>query len=366
MMNPQEQLCPKCGAQGKSGQIKIHSRKQGRYRCKGCGKTFGLRQATALYGLKKSADLFVIVVTLLAFGCPLQAIVAAYGLDERTVSAWLKRAGNHCQKVHEQWVSGSRLDLQHIQADELKVQSQRGVLWVGMIMMVQTRLWLGGAVSARRDEDLLFTVLDYARRCALVRPLLVAVDGLNLYLKAIQHTFGVLVQHSKRRFTWLAWSEVAIVQVMKQRHGGHRHHFRQVIAQGTPALVARLIEMSQGTGNINTAFIERLNATFRQRLACLSRRSRATVQQATTLTAAMFLVGTVYNWCAFHDSLSLDLWLTPKRCHPVRRTPAMSAGLTDHRWSVEELMRFRALPISYSPPPRPKRSHLQPILLGTL
>ncbi len=42
-------------------------------------------------GLRKPTKLIVVVVTLLAYGCPLQAIVHAYGLDERTVASW--RAG---------------------------------------------------------------------------------------------------------------------------------------------------------------------------------------------------------------------------------------------------------------------------------
>jgi transposase-like protein len=46
-----------------------------------------------------------VVLTLLSHGCPLQAIVAAFGIDERTVTAWLLRAGQHCQQVHEYAVS---------------------------------------------------------------------------------------------------------------------------------------------------------------------------------------------------------------------------------------------------------------------
>ena len=49
-----------------------------------------------VYGLKKPAGLFVIVVTLPAFGHPLQAIVAAFGLDPRTVANWQGRAGEQC------------------------------------------------------------------------------------------------------------------------------------------------------------------------------------------------------------------------------------------------------------------------------
>jgi hypothetical protein len=46
-------------------------------------------------GLRKPKTLIVIVVTLLAYGCPIQAIVQAFGLDERTVGSWRDRAGKH-------------------------------------------------------------------------------------------------------------------------------------------------------------------------------------------------------------------------------------------------------------------------------
>lgn len=55
-------------------------------------------------GLRKGQDLLLIVVTLLAWGCPIQAIVAAFGLDERTIAAWRDRAGQHCERVHNNLV----------------------------------------------------------------------------------------------------------------------------------------------------------------------------------------------------------------------------------------------------------------------
>jgi transposase-like protein len=48
------------------------------------------------------------VLTLLSHGCPTQVIVAAFGLDERTVAAWLTRAGQHCQRVHQHLVQQAR------------------------------------------------------------------------------------------------------------------------------------------------------------------------------------------------------------------------------------------------------------------
>ena len=55
---------------------------------------------------------------------------------------------------------------------------------------------------------------------------------------------------------------------------------------------------------INTAYIERLNATFRERLAPLARRCRALARHTLTLHDRMFVMGTVYNFLTPHASLS--------------------------------------------------------------
>ncbi len=73
-------------------------------------------------GLRTATDVVVIVVILLAFGCPVQAIVQAYGLDERTVASWRDRAGLQCQRVHQAIVEQGQLDLIHVQADEIRVK----------------------------------------------------------------------------------------------------------------------------------------------------------------------------------------------------------------------------------------------------
>src|SRR5579864_1904389 len=91
-MEPSVQFCPNlaCSARGQRGQgnIRIHCRQRQRYRCRTCGQTFSARRGTLFEGLRSPTELIVIVVTLLAFGCPVQAIVQAYGLDERPVASW--------------------------------------------------------------------------------------------------------------------------------------------------------------------------------------------------------------------------------------------------------------------------------------
>jgi transposase-like protein len=107
-MDPQTVFChnPACPARGQvsKGNIGIHSQKEHRYICHVCGKTFSESKGTVFYRLRKNRDLVVIVVTLLAYGCPMQAIVMAFGLDERTVVSWQERSGRHCKEVHEHLV----------------------------------------------------------------------------------------------------------------------------------------------------------------------------------------------------------------------------------------------------------------------
>lgn len=82
-------------------------------------------------GLRKPMDLLVIVITWLSYGCPVQAVVQACGLDERTVAAWRDRAGLHCQQVHEAMVEQGTLDLVPVQADEIRVTGRKMIAWMG-------------------------------------------------------------------------------------------------------------------------------------------------------------------------------------------------------------------------------------------
>ncbi len=124
--------CPARGQIGK-GNIGIHSRKERRYRCRVCGRTFGARHGTAYNRLRTAEETVTRVVTLLAYGCPVQAIVVAFGLDERTVTDWHARAGRHCQQVQTRLVEQPR-DLGQVQADELWVKLQGLKVWMALAL----------------------------------------------------------------------------------------------------------------------------------------------------------------------------------------------------------------------------------------
>src|SRR5499433_977317 len=108
VMDPTTTFCPNrdCHARGQTGQgnIGIHARKEQRFICHACHKTFSATIGTVFYRLRTSAETVVLVVTLLAHGCPVQAIVAAFGFDERTVADWWARSGRQGQAMHESLV----------------------------------------------------------------------------------------------------------------------------------------------------------------------------------------------------------------------------------------------------------------------
>ena len=118
-MDPTTTFCPNvaCSARGQTGQgnIGIHSCKDKRFICTECHKTFSATKGTAFYRLRTSAETVSLVVTLLAHGCPLQAIVVAFGYNERTVAGWAARGGARGQAVQEHLVEQPR-DLGQVQA----------------------------------------------------------------------------------------------------------------------------------------------------------------------------------------------------------------------------------------------------------
>ena len=111
-MDPTTTCCPNlaCPARGQSGQgnIGIHSRKDKRFLCTECHKTCSATKGTAFSRLRTSAETVSLVVTLLAHGCPLQAIIVAFGYDERTVADGVARGGAQGQAVQEHLVEQPR------------------------------------------------------------------------------------------------------------------------------------------------------------------------------------------------------------------------------------------------------------------
>jgi hypothetical protein len=274
--------------------------------------------------------LILVVLSLLAYGCPIPALVATFELDERTIADWQSKAGQQAKRVQEQVVCQGQVDLGQVQADELYTKTQAGPVWIATAMTVFSRLWLWATISWDRDAALVEEVIAHSRAAAQIgKPILFAVDGFKAYVGCILKVFRDPQRTGKRgRRPLKVWDDLHIVQVLKQRVGRRLTSITRRVAHGSLTQAEAIMQATQvELGRINTAYIERLNATLRTWMPALVRRTRTPSGARDRLEAALFWTGCVYNFCHVHATLA--------------GTPAMAADLTDHVWSIEELIRYR-------------------------
>jgi transposase-like protein/IS1 family transposase len=353
------EACPARGQVGK-GNITVHDRKKRRYRCRVCKKPFSERKGTPFYRLRTAVDTVVLVLKLLSKGCPIQAIVFAFEIDERTVMNWLERGGSHGQAVQEHLVEKPR-ELGEVQMDEIRVKMLGQVVgWMAMAIEVPTRLWLGGVVAPARDAKLIGLLVERVKRAssALGRGLLFVTDGLRTYASQIKEVFREPFRTGESgRPKLIEWPNIHIVQVIKRYVDGNLEGIERRLVQGRAETIEALRHKVAGGGVLNTAFIERLNSTFRGHISALCRRTRAIAGRCLSLHGAMYLTGTVYNFCCQHASLRMPGLVGGHKW--LERTPAMAAGLTDHCWTMEELLTYHVPPPPWTLPKqrgRPSRA----------
>ena len=173
------------------------------------------------------------------------------------------------------------------------------------------------------------------------------------YVGAARSVFRAPVYTGKRGRPRLALPEgFLLAQVVKSHKGRRLAAVTRRVVVGTEEAVARVIAATRGGTQINTSYIERLNATFRAHLAPLARRGRALAHGPALVESGMWLVGCAYNVCWAHESLRLRAidgrtW--------QERTPAMAAGLTDHPWTLEDVLRYPVPPRERTLTSKPRR-----------
>ncbi len=314
-------------------------------------------------GLRRPMEVVVTVVILLSYGCPKQAIVQAYGLDERTVAEWQKRAGKQCQQVHQALVAQGKVQAQHVQADEIRAKGRQMVVWMALAIDATSRLWLAGVVSLRRDRRLADRLLQQVRACCQrVQALLVCTDGWGAYPNSIMRAFRDKVKKTagRGRCSLEVWPELCIATVIKRTVNKRVVEVTRKLTLGTVEQAQQLLQMTAGCKQFNTSLIERFNGTMRERLASLTRKCRHAAHRLDTLETGMYLIGCTYNFCIPHQQLSHSTHFG-RAC-----TPAMAAGLTDHIWSVSELLSYKSTPAPWSEPKRRGRPRKHPALDPTV
>jgi|SRR5215813_10091871 len=338
--------------------------------CVVCQTYFLETQGTVFHGKRVPAELLVRVVAALAEGVGLRAVARVFEVDPNPVLQWLGEVADQLQAFSQYWLHD--LHLSQVQLDELfAVLSTakageggkaevleplaRSPHWVWVALDPVSKLLLAldiGARSLAMAQCLVHhTVQVLAPGCI---PLFLT-DGFKEYATALLTHCGRWVQPPRHTLTgpgpkprWMPLPELLYAQVVKQYRRRCLVGTRHRVVFGT---LARVLHVLAARGwHINTAVVERVNLTIRHHVAAVGRRVLTLCKSGAGLRHQTTLYHTYYNFCLLHASLRVPLVLPPPTNGSGSgkkwqlRTPAMAARLTDHVWSVRQVLLYRVPP----------------------
>lgn len=334
--------------------------------CKACGGYFLETYGTLFFGKRQAVPVLLFVLAALVEGMGIRAAGRVFGLDPDTIQAWLVSAAGQLSGLANHFLE--ELEVEQVQLDELYAptlqlkQSEAELLtlpedsplWLWTAMDPVSKLLLVALVGHRSLAVAQTVVHLVKQRLAPGCLPLFTTDGLAHYQTALLTHFGHWLQPPPTpsgrtpKPRWFPLPGLLYAQLIKQRRRRRLVRLKQRLVFGDwPQVQAVLDKLGW---KLNTAFVERLNLTIRQHIPALGRRVIQRAHSSPGLSHQVDLFLIYYNFCLPHTSLRLPLD-TPQ---PTRGngslkqkldcTPAMAAGLTDHVWSLREVLLYRVPP----------------------
>lgn len=344
-----------------------HSQKQAL--CKACGTYVSMKHGTAYLDLHADAAIFEIAMRALGEGNSIRATARIVQVDKDTVCDWLDRAAQHCRLVMlHLW---RNLHVVECQLDELwsfvhtkehnlpfaKLYDETyGDAWIWVAFAPVWRLVLAFVIDKRTQESanlLLERVIHVTDESI---PYFTS-DQLPEYRGALLEAYGIWYQPQRKgtrgRFPkplLMAPPDLLYAQVVKVREHGRVTEVGSRVVFGDPETMADKLASLPTSETINTSFVERNNLTQRQSNRRLTRRTLGFSKELSWFERQLWLSLAYYHLVLPHRSLRQSLAQpqptngsgSPRRWQSV--TPAMAAGLTDHVWSVTDLLSYRVPP----------------------
>lgn len=341
------------------------------YGCTSCGHYFSIRTGTAFFGLYMDDTIITPAMKALAEGMSIRATSRIFDVDKDTIALWLNRAGPHCKAVMAYlWKD---LPLREWQLDELWTflyKKERNLDFLELLVREYGDVWVWICFEARLKLIPAFVIGKRTQEHAneLIRLVKERSDGhvpfftsdqLPHYTDALLEHYGIWYQPERKgsRGRWpqpmkIAPPNLQYAVVVKHRQRGRVVKVERRIVFGSPQAFDLLLQQSPMSQTVNTSYVERENLNLRQGSRRLTRKTNGFSKDLQALHNQLNLSIAYYHFVRSHETLKLPLVLplptkgrhgSKKRWSP--RTPAMVSGLTDHVWSMEELLHYRVPPI---------------------
>jgi len=340
------------------------------FHCTSCKGYFLETHGTLFHGKQAAVERIVHVLACLAEGLGIRATARVFEVDPNTVLQWLVEAAEQLKAFTSYWLCN--VHVKQLQLDELyamlrEVKSgeisedeaikrlERSSLWVWTAMDPESKLLLVIDVGTRTLAMAQCVVHQVFQHLAPACVPLFLTDGLKDYGTAFLSHFGQWRQPARRRDKgprpqprWMPVPQLLYAQVVKSYRRRRIVSVKYRVVFGTMERVAQILAACGW--KINTAFVERLNLDLRQRVAAVGRRVNTLCKGEDGLRQQLTVYHAYYNFCLPHASLRQPLVVpepsngrgSAKVWRPC--TPAMAAGLTDHVWSLKEMLLYRVPP----------------------
>lgn len=343
-----------------------------RLECVACRPRFSARAGTAYAGIRSPGFLFRNGVRQLAEGASIRATARNIESDKDTVAQWLPRVGRHCQRLLDYFLRN--LHLTECQLDELwtfvykkekhltafeKIVGRYGDAWVWVAFDPVHKLVPAWRVGKRTLADAKQFMKTLKSKHDSHLPFFTS-DDLPHYADALLDVYGEEYtpqrQGSRGRFPLPRKrppSDLCYAVVVKEHEGQRLVKVTTRLVYGTEQQLLTFLRTSPVSQTITTYGVERNHLTVRQHSRRLGRKVNAFSKKRVYLKYQLALAFAYYHFCCPHRGLRQELdhplptkngHGSPKKWRPV--TPAVAAGLTDHVWTIDELLSFRVPPRS--------------------
>jgi IS1 family transposase len=340
------------------------------FHCTSCEGYFLETHGTIFHGKQAAVELMVRVLACLAEGLGIRATARVFEVAPNTVLQWLVEAAEQLRAFAAYFLCD--LHLEQLQLDELYAvlrdlkageisddeaikRRERSPSWVWTAMDPTSKLLVVVDVGSRTLAMAQRVVHQVTQVLAPGCVPLFLTDGLKDYGTALLTHFGYWMQPERRQDTgprpkprWMPLPALLYAQVVKSYRRGRLVGVTHRVVFGTRLAIEQILAQCGWT--TKTAFVERLNLDIRQRVAAIGRRVNTLCQGEAGLRDQLVLFQTYHNFVLPHASLRQPLLIpevtsgrgSVKVWRPC--TPAMAAGLTDHVWSLKEVLLFRVPP----------------------
>jgi IS1 family transposase len=286
-----------------------------------------LKRSSILVGMNKlSTERRANVIRALVEGGSLRSVARMTGTDKDTVMRLLVEVGEFCSIYQHHTLVN--LPCKRIEADEIwsfvgskqknAKKAGQGDLWTYTAIDADTKLAVSWLVGPRLPISTRKFILELSGR--LANRVQLTTDGLRDYLPAVENAFG--------------WNGTDYSQLVKT-YGSELEESSSGGRRYSPMVCTGAVKVPvMGKPNvdlISTSYVERSNLTMRMQMRRFTRLTNGFSKKAENHAHAVSLHFMFYNYCRSHTTLT-------KAAKGVKTTPAMAIGLTDHVWTVEEIL----------------------------